>query len=191
VIIRQVGFMSPRIAVSLVALAALGGCQVVPQTGGSPAPEPTPPPQAAPPPAAAVPPPQTGEPWDVAPVAPGTWSYSAVGADSVATFANPASPPVTVRCLRAPRQIAISVPSYGNFRLVTIRTSAGAVQWEAVTQQTADGTSAFVITRPATDPGLDRIAYSRGRVSIEPVGGPRFILPVVAEIGRVIEDCRR
>lgn|GEM_PF-279054 len=200
--------LSPRIAVSCVVLAMLAGCQVVPQTGGaSPAPEPTPAPTPAPAaPAPAVPPasaaqvatpappapstPQSGESWEVAPVAPGDWRYDASAAGSVATFGSPAAPSLTLRCIKSQRQVAITLMRYGGSRLATIRTSAGPLEWSGVTQQTADGIGALVITRPANDPGLDRIAYSRGRISIEPAGAARFILPVVSEIGRVIEDCR-
>ena len=64
---------------------------------------------------------------------------------------------------------------------VSLRTSAGTDQIRF------DGGSA---TLPNRDPRLDRIAFSRGRFALETPGGGALTLPVQAEIGRVIEDCR-
>ena len=44
--------------------------------------------------------------------------------------------------------------------------------------------------RTASDPGLDQIAFSRGRITIEQPGQPTLVLPTWAEPVRVIEDCR-
>ena len=68
---------------------------------------------------------------------------------------------------------------------MTIRTTTGALQWPSVA-----GTSGPSVTRPASDPGFDWIAFSRGRIAIEADGMSRLIAPVWAEISRVIEDCR-
>lgn len=38
---------------------------------------------------------------------------------------------------------------------------------------------------------LDAMAFSRGRFSLEINGLPALYLPVWAEVGRVVEDCRR
>lgn len=38
---------------------------------------------------------------------------------------------------------------------------------------------------------LDAIAFSRGRFLVEQAGAPTLVLPAWAEVGRVIEDCRR
>lgn len=46
------------------------------------------------------------------------------------------------------------------------------------------------LSLPAGDPRLDELAFSRGRIGIELNGLPTLYLPVWAEIGRVIEDCR-
>ena len=53
------------------------------------------------------------------------------------------------------------------------------------------GVPAYVAaTLPASDPLLDAIAFSRGRFVLDQAGAPPLVLPVWAEIGRVIEDCR-
>lgn len=190
---RIAGPIAPRLAASLAIVVALAGCQVVPDTGGrSPAPEPTPAPVPAPAPPPPAPPPavpQSGDPWEVAPVTPGNWRYESGGTGSVASFgATSATPLVAMRCQKSSRQVSVIIAGATGQR-VTIRTSKGPLDW-AGTQQPIAGSSALVVTRPANDPGLDWIAFSRGRVSIEPAGGPRIILPVVSEIGRVVEDCR-
>ncbi|MFW2831304.1 hypothetical protein [Sphingomonas sp. ID0503] len=42
----------------------------------------------------------------------------------------------------------------------------------------------------ASDPFLDKIAFSRGRFTVSLAGQPRLVIPAWAEPGRVIEDCR-
>jgi hypothetical protein len=42
----------------------------------------------------------------------------------------------------------------------------------------------------ANDQRLDRIAFSRGRFALDASNGSHLTLPVYAEIGRVIEECR-
>jgi hypothetical protein len=69
---------------------------------------------------------------------------------------------------------------------MTVRTSYGAVGWSATA--TPSGTLA---ARAASDAALDQIAYSRGRFAVEVRGLETLIMPAWAEVGRVIEDCRR
>jgi hypothetical protein len=45
-------------------------------------------------------------------------------------------------------------------------------------------------TLAASDPLLDAIAFSRGRIAIEAPGTPLLIVPSWPEPARVIEDCR-
>ncbi len=171
----------PFAAASLAALLALAGCQVVPPAEPAP-----PPPAPAPPP---PPPPPDAQPnlsWEEAPVAPGDWSYSQVGADSEARFGTAGGTPLlTVRCARGTRRIVLQGAGLGGTAL-TIRTSYGALQWAA----DAPATSGLTVTRAGSDPGFDWIAYSRGRIALEATAAPRLIVPVWAELARVIEDCR-
>ncbi|MCW2390290.1 hypothetical protein M2333_003336 [Sphingobium sp. B11D3B] len=185
---RIAEFVAPHIAASLV-IIALAGCQVVPETGGrQPSPAPTPAPT-APAPAPVPAPSQSNDAWEVAPVTSGNWGYESRTGESVASFgASPVAPLVVLRCQKSSRQVSMTLAGSASPR-VTLRTSKGVLDWSGATQPMA-GTSALVITRPASDPGLDWVAFSRGRVSIEPAGGQRIILPVVSEIGRVVEDCR-
>ena len=119
-------------------------------------------------------------------MAPGDWSYSQTGADSMARFgAATGAPVLTLRCMRASRRIALQGAGLGGNAL-TIRTSSGALQWAA----DAPAANGLTVTRPASDPGFDWIAYSRGRIALETTAAPRLIVPVWAELVRVIEDCR-
>jgi hypothetical protein len=126
------------------------------------------------------------KPWDVASLAPGDWRYEA----DAAQFTDPAGRRVAaLRCDRAARQITLSISGSAPAPnpAVTIRTTSGTLAWSSVG---GTGDASVLITRPARDSGLDWIAYSRGRVSIEVQGMTRLILPVWAEVSRVIEDCR-
>ncbi|HWJ69782.1 MAG TPA: hypothetical protein VNS79_07030 [Sphingobium sp.] len=175
--------LGPVAAVSLLALLALAGCQAVPRVEPpAPAPVPAPPPPPAPPP---VVPDQS---WEEAPAAPGDWSYGPSGGDSIARFGVAGRAPLlTMRCAAATRRITLQGAGLGTGSALTIRTSYGALQWAADAQVAG---AALSVTRPASDPGFDWIAYSRGRISLETAGAPRLIVPVWAELVRVIEDCR-
>jgi hypothetical protein len=167
-------------AASFAALFVLAGCAVVPPMDPAP-----PPPAPAPPPPAAL---LVASPlaWEEAPVTPGDWSYSQAGADSVARFgASGSAPLLTLRCTAATRQITLQRLGAGSASTVTIRTTYGALQWPS-----AASTIGISVVRAASDPGFDWIAFSRGRVSIEANGMPRMIVPVWAEISRIVENCR-
>ena len=145
------------------------------------APRPTPAPSAS----TALPPPAPVE-WQYRPATPGTWSYRTEGAGSAATFSSPASGTLlSVRCDPAAGRISFLRAGAGQGSL-TIRTSFGAVSWPA----TSSSSGIFAV-RAASDTVLDQIAYSRGRFAVETQGLETLILPAWAELGRVIEDCRR
>ena len=171
---------------ALVPLMLLAGCQAVPPPEAT-APPPQPP--MAPPPAPAL---QSSLGWEEAPVAAGSWHYAPAGRTRAAAFGLGGNDDrVVIACEAGTRQIALLVVGAENqpARPITIRTSFGALSWSG-SAAPADGPIGLRVTRPASDPALDQIAYSRGRVSIEVAGSARLIVPVQAEISRVIEDCR-
>ena len=144
-----------------------------------------PPPTPAPSASTALPPPAPVE-WQYRPATPGTWSYRTEGAGSAATFSSPASGTLlSVRCDPAAGRVSFLRAGAGQGSL-TIRTSFGAVSWPA----TSSSSGIFAV-RAASDTVLDQIAYSRGRFAVETQGLETLILPAWAELGRVIEDCRR
>lgn len=55
----------------------------------------------------------------------------------------------------------------------------------------AQGQPQLQATLAAQDPLLDAMAFSRGRFAVEVNGLPTLYLPAWAEVGRVVEDCRR
>ena len=173
-------------APALFALVLLAGCQAMPPPAAPPPPPPAPTPTP-------TPAPQPVLSWDVAPVMPGDWRYAVQGDLRIATFGPDATATqVTFACRTATRQIELTVHDVPpTARSMVIRTSFGALAWPgSITFPPAGGASLLRVARPATDPGFDWIAYSRGRIAIEIDGGGQLILPVWAEISRVIEDCR-
>lgn len=126
--------------------------------------------------------------WQYRTATPGDWTYRTEGTGSVARF-GPANGPalVTLTCDTTTHRISVARAGVGNGP-ITIRTSYGAVNWPA--SSTVGASSQTIALRAANDSALDQIAYSRGRFAIEVQGLPVLILPVWAEIARVIEDCR-
>ncbi len=138
---------------------------------------PAPPAPAASPPSSLPPPPPSALDWRDLPLSPGDWSY----ADAVATFAWDGVVLLRLRCDRAARVVEIEQPRgiAGAMKLIT---SYGATDLPA-----PQGALARV---PAGDPLLDRIAFSRGRFSVQASGAPQLVVPSWAEVTRVIEECR-
>lgn len=158
----------------------LASCVGAPRQPPPPQPERAP----APGPAPSAPPPAPVE-WQYRATTPGNWSYRTDPAGSSATFsAASAAPLVVLRCDRAGRRISLTRAGGGQGAMI-IRTSYGAVSWPA-----SASPAGMVATRAAADATLDQLAYSRGRFALEVAGGDMLILPVWAEVSRVIEDCR-
>lgn len=163
--------MWTRYGLMVPVMLAVAGCAAVPTPA---APPPQPAPVAAAPAPAPLPTPSRG--WEERAVDAGSWRYDAGSRAATFVPTGSANPLLTMAC------------SGGGIRLtsalagdVSLRTSAGTDQIRF------DGGSA---TLPSRDPRLDRIAFSRGRFALETPGGGALTLPVQAEIGRVIEDCR-
>jgi hypothetical protein len=157
---------------------------------------PPPPPAPAPPPASAPAPRPPASPpidWRYGPFTLGGWSYRAEGAMSVAAFASggAAQPIFTVRCDRQVRTISLNrtlpapATQPGTLKLVT---TFGESQWPAAAPDPLQ--PLLTVRLAATDPMLDKFAYSLGRVMIQASGTTPLILPAWPEIARVIEDCR-
>jgi hypothetical protein len=161
------------------ALLPLGGCATRPAAPVAPA---APPPPATPaleplPPAPPAPPPG----WEDEALTPGDWRYSDVPA-ARADYGEGASAAFSIRCDPAARRILLSRPDAAAGAALTLRTTFG-----KRTITLAEGGAAAL---PATDPLLDDIAFSRGRIAVEAPGLPTFILPTWPEPARVVEECR-
>lgn len=125
---------------------------------------------------------------------PGGWMYRADTQRSAAFYGNSngTTPPVlAIRCDRQGRSIRLdrALPAHATSAgMIRVTTSFGDTQWPA---QTIDPGQPLLSARlAATDPALDKMAYSRGRIMIEASGTERLILPAWPEMARVIENCR-
>ena len=145
---------------------------------------------AAPPPVAAAPPPPrlTGD-WNDWPFTPGNWTYRRDGRTSVAQFGAPGrNPTINFRCDAENRRVTISREAAALDGPMIIRTSS---MTKTLAAMARDANPAYLVADiAATDPILDAMAFSRGRVLVEMEGQQPVILPSWAEITRIIEDCR-
>lgn len=168
--------MTRRITAGLFAsllAATLAGCVTAPKPAPPP---PRPPVVVAPPPAPALPPPPV-QPWDELPVTEGGWQLAADG--RAARFVDDGGIERAVIACAAPgRIIRIGLNAERAMRLAILTSS------DLRDLMLADGSADL----PVGDPILDAIAFSRGRFALR--ASQLLVLPVQAEIGRVIEDCR-
>jgi hypothetical protein len=122
------------------------------------------------------------------PLSPGAWSYTAEPSGSSARFGLPGAPTLVIRCDKAARRIhfALAGAVPGAVPLI-ITTSYGSRNLPLSTGAAGAGEASL----PAGDSFLDRIAFSRGRVSYATLPTlPLLMTPAWAEPARVIEDCR-
>lgn len=163
-------------------LAALAGCTAIPKADQQPAPPPPPPPAEAPPPAPA---PVASKTWEERTLDQGAWRYDA--ANRTAIFAQGGAPILTLRCTGNAMQLTTDrLQAGGQALAVDLRTHAGSARLRFEPQ----GAYGSYLSLAPNDNRLDQIAFSRGRFALEAVNGRALTLPVHAEIGRAIEDCR-
>ncbi|MFN3389230.1 MAG: hypothetical protein ACK40O_09865, partial [Allosphingosinicella sp.] len=144
---------------------AVGAAACVPRSQ----PQPEPPAPVRPVPTAPVadePPPPPAPNWEQAPLSPGDWYYSREGNGSQASFgAANSEGQFVVRCDRARRQIVLSREGRTNGRSLIIRTTGGARSLPATAQ--AEPLAYVSAALPASDPFLDAMVFSRGRIAVE------------------------
>jgi hypothetical protein len=143
----------------------------------------------APPSVAAAPPPKLTGDWNDWPFTPGNWTYRRDGRASVAQFGTSGrNPMISFRCDAEKRRVTLSRERSAPGARLVIRTSS----MTKILAVTANDTNAAYLTVDiaTTDPILDAMAFSRGRVLVEIEGEPPVILPSWAEIARIVEDCR-
>ncbi|WP_372733271.1 hypothetical protein, partial [Novosphingobium sp.] len=128
--------------------------------------------------------------WRDAPQTPGDWRYEPREQGGVARFGSVANTLFMIACNR----------SAGTVSLVRSGTSTASLPMSVATTSEIRALSAepapagqpqLITTLPAQDKLLDAMAFSRGRFALEVNGLPTLYLPAWAEVGRVIEDCRR
>jgi hypothetical protein len=127
--------------------------------------------------------------WNDWPFTPGNWTYTRDGLGSVAQFGAPGRNfIVSLRCDTQNRRVTVSREASAPGARMVIRTSS---MTKALAATVSDANPAYLAADMATtDPILDAMAFSRGRVLVEAEGQQPVILPSWAEITRIIEDCR-
>jgi hypothetical protein len=167
------------IVAAIFATISLAACAPRPAPPQPPAPAPERP---APAPAPTPSPPPAD--WRDAPLSPGDWSWLGDGAASLAVYGMAGSAQFSVRC-DAPGRVSLIRNGTPGGNTITVRTSASERRLPAA----ARGND-LVATLAASDPLLDQIAFSRGRILVETEGAPALIIPAWPEPARVTEDCR-
>jgi hypothetical protein len=139
--------------------------------------------------AAAAPPPRLTGDWNDWPFTPGIWTYRRDGRTSVAQFGAPGrNAIVNVRCDAQKRRVTLSREASAPGARMVIRTSS---MTKTVAATPSDAHPLYLGADIATtDPILDAMAFSRGRVLVDMEGQQPVILPTWAEIARIVEDCR-
>ena len=180
---------------SLIGLGALclSACTTVAvPTVRAARPQPVTPAPSAPPvakPAAAVP---AAPAWEQMAVSPGTWAYRPDPQWPVALFGQPgAQASFAVRCDRALRRILLQRAVRQPFDVaaqMTIRSTTAEVSYP--TSVLAWAPTYLTVEIAASEPLLDAMAISRGRILISVSGQTPLVLPSWVELTRVIEDCR-
>jgi hypothetical protein len=122
------------------------------------------------------------------PMAAGTWVYRRDERGSIALYGSPgADALVTLRCEKTRARLYLSRAG-GAASGMTVRTSSTS---KTLGVQPTGAKPPYVASELLpTDPILDAMAFSRGRIAIEAGGLQNIAIPVWSEIGRVIEDCR-
>ena len=126
--------------------------------------------------------------WRTGPLTPGSWAYRGLADGSEAVFTDArVTPRIVVKCSRPARVLTLAVASAVPASTVTIATTE--TQRSLPASFNAQ-TSQIIAQIAVTDPVLDAMAFSRGRIALSVPGGATLVVPAWAEVARSIEDCR-
>lgn len=169
----------------VASVAALSACSAPPPP---PAPQPAPLPK----PVVVAPAPQPQQPvgeWTDWPLAAGDWVYRRDERGSIALFGPTGqNAALTLRCDMQRRRVYLGREGAGAGGKMVVRSSSAMKEFSV---SPTGATPAYLATEILpTDPILDAMALSRGRIAIETDGHAPIAIPSWAEITRVVEDCR-
>jgi hypothetical protein len=116
--------------------------------------------------------------WRSRPFTAGTWTWRFTPEASEALFSDPRGVQLVIRCTRATRRVSFS-------RIGAAPTSPIRIATTSSQRQLPPGNMVL-----ASDPLLDAIAFSRGRLWVDAQGTMPLVLRAAAEPARSIEDCR-
>jgi hypothetical protein len=126
--------------------------------------------------------------YSIAPIAAGSWSYVAVPGGSEARFTDAtATIRLTIHCTKATRRVSISHASAAPASSMFVWTSSATRTLPAVFDPKGMRVTADLA---ASDPLLDAIAFSRGRVAVSLPGMSALVVPAWVDPARAVEDCR-
>jgi hypothetical protein len=119
---------------------------------------------------------------------PGSWGYAPVAGGSSARFVDTSGTArLVIQCTMATRRVTIALTSAAPAATLSVWTTsltrALPARFEANAMRVASEVA-------ATDPLLDAIAFSRGRIAVDMPGSVAVVAPAAPEAARVIEDCR-
>ena len=118
----------------------------------------------------------------------GNWAYVATADGSEASFANASGvPQLWLHCSRATRRVSIAKAASSVVPMLNVWTSS---LTRSAPASFNPSTGRLTIDLAASDPLLDAISSSRGRIGFGIAGQPPLVIPAWAEAARVIEDCR-
>ena len=118
----------------------------------------------------------------------GNWTYAPTTDGSEAVFANASGiAQLWIQCSRATRRVSISKPASAAAPLMSIWTSS---QTRSAAASFNPATGRLTVVLDASDPLLDALSNSRGRLGFTVSPQPSLVVPAWAEAARVVEDCR-
>ncbi len=126
--------------------------------------------------------------YSAAAVAPGSWGYRPFPGGSEARFVDSTGiARLVLSCARPTRRVSISHTSGTSAPSMFVWTSSASRNLTARFEPNAMRVTADLA---ASDPLLDGIAFSRGRIAVAMAGGVPLVVPAWPEAARTIEDCR-
>lgn len=123
------------------------------------------------------------------PLETGDWVYRRDERGSLALFGPTGqNATVTLRCDTTRRRLYLARAGAGTAGRMTVRTSSTMKEFAA---SPTGATPTYLATEILpTDPILDAMAFSRGRIALEVDGQLSIAIPSWTEITRIVEDCR-
>jgi hypothetical protein len=116
--------------------------------------------------------------WRTRPLTAGAWTWRGTAEASEAIFSDSRGPQLVIRCTRATRRVSFSRTGAAPAAPIRVATTSSQRQLP---------TGNMVL---ASDPLLDAIAFSRGRLWVDVQGTLPLVMRSAAEPARSIEDCR-
>lgn len=122
----------------------------------------------------------------------GSWSLAREDSGSVARFGRPGNPTdFLVRCLTSSKSLHFSRAGSIPEGIALVMTLASTDTRRAYAATNGSQTPPYISSEtPASDPQLDSLAFSRGRILVSASGTDDLVIPSWPEFAHVVEECR-